>query len=88
MAEALCTSISPVSPGGSTWRDSRSTTRSATSPTGNPAESSRQAPGSATGLAAITGTSLVPYAGNQRTPVRAVTASATAAVTGVAPHMT
>ncbi len=88
MADALWTWISPVSPEPSTAPESRSTTRSATSPTGRPAESRRQAAGSPTGLAAMTGTSLVPYAGSQRTPVRALTVSATDAVTGVAPHMT
>ena len=87
MADPLFTWISPTSPVASTAPVSRSTARSRTSPTGRPAESRRQTSGRVTGLAAITGTSLAPYAGNQRTPDRAVTVSATDAVTGVAPHM-
>ena len=54
---------------------------------GSPAESSRHDEGSLTGLQVMTGTSLAPYAGSHRTPVRSVTARATLSVTGVAPHM-
>jgi hypothetical protein len=64
-----------------------STTRSRTPGTGRPAESSRHASGRSTGLTAMTGTSLAPYPGSHRTPVRRVTVSATLGVTGVAPHM-
>ena len=87
MTEPLLTWISPVSPAARTSPVSRSTIRSSTPSGGNPAESSRHRSGRSTGLAAITGTSLAPYAGSQRTPVRRVTISATLSVTGVAPHM-
>ena len=43
--------------------------------------------GWSSGQQAMTGTSLVPYAEIQPTPVRRVTSSATLAVTGVAHHM-
>ena len=58
--------------------------RTLTPGTGRPTVSSR-AP--SMGLAAITGTSLVPYAATHRTPTRRVTSSATLWVTGVAHHM-
>ena len=61
--------------------------RNSTPDGGRPAESRRHDRGRSTGLAAMTGSSLAPYAGSQRTPVRSVTTLATLSVTGVAPHM-
>ena len=76
-----------MSPDSSDSPLSRSATRSSTPAGGSPAESNLHASGRATGFAAMTGSSLAPYAGSQRTPVRSVTRSATLSVTGVAPHM-
>ena len=87
MADGLDTSISPVAPGSSTAPVSGSAIRRCTPGAARPALSSRHRSGVCTGLAAMTGTSLVPYAGSQRTPERRVTVRATSSATGVAPHM-
>ena len=60
MADGLSTSISPVSPAGTTTPRSGSTMRTSTPGTASPTVSSRQRSGSCTGLHTITGTSLVP----------------------------
>ena len=60
MTDGPRTWISPMPPGARTSPVSRSTTRSSTPAGASPAESSRHASGRATGLAAITGTSLAP----------------------------
>ena len=87
MADGLRTSISPVAPASSTAAVSGSAIRISSPGTARPTLSRRHSSGACTGFAAITGTSLVPYAGSQRTPDRRVTVRATSSATGVAPHM-
>ena len=91
IATGSSTSISPVSPAASTSTalgvDDAHRTPGVPGSRG-PTVSRRHRSGSCTGLHAMTGTSLVPYAGSQRTPDRRVTVSATSGATGVAPHIT